>query len=435
MEKIKKPSILIINSLDPTKGSAIGALKTYNLFKQAGYDVDLLTKYKVEGYPHFLSVYDCYQRKNTWKFWLSSKLKALYYKTLFRQKKDYYFFYRRETSPPIPVSKILAKIDKHYDIVHVYFWQGMLSFHTVKAIYDKLHCFVRFACADYSVMSGGCHFTGDCVKYKTGCGSCPAIYSNNSHDFTAFNVNYRKSFLKEVKPVISVNNYMKNNFFNKAYLYKNYDRLITATPTIDLSVFHPIDKSILREKYRIPQEKKFILFFGSQGLNDERKGIKYLLEALKIFYNRLNDNQRRSVLLLLAGKNIDEIKERLLFDYKSLGFLSVDKLPQIYSLANVFLSPSVNDAGPLMLLQSMACGTPVIAFEMGYALDFVKGHKTGYCAMLRDSESFAEGIYNIFKLSPDNYKEMSHECLSISNKYFSSKTYIDNYMKVYNEYK
>ena len=435
MEKIKKPSILIINSLDPTKGSAIGALKTYNLFKQAGYDVDLLTKYKVEGYPHFLSVYDSYPRQDTWKFWFSSKLKALYFKTLLRQKKDYYFFYRKETTPPVPVSKVLAKIVKHYDIVHVYFWQEMLSFHTVKAIYDKLHCFVRFACADYSVMAGGCHFTGDCVKYKTGCGSCPAIYSNNPHDFTAFNVNYRKLFLEEVKPVISVNNYMKNNFFKESYLYRDYDRLLTVNPLIDLTVFRPYDKSMLREEYGIPQEKEFILFFGSQGLNDERKGIKYLLEALKIFYDRLNDKQRKSVMLLLAGKNMDEIKDWLLFDYKSLGFLSVDKLPQIYSLASVFLSPSVNDAGPLMLLQSLACGTPVVAFEMGYAFDFVKNRNTGYCAELRNSESFAEGIYSMFNLSLEKYQEMSHERLTLSNKFFSSKAFIDNYIQVYNQYK
>lgn len=431
----RKPRILIISSLDPTKGSGIAALKIYELFKQAHYEVDLLTKYKKNDFPEFISVYDeCEEQKN-WQKWFFQKFRALYLKFFFRQKKDYYFFYKKETTPPVPISKVLEKIVKPYDIVHIYFWQGLLSFHTVRAIYEKLHCFIRFACADYSIMSGGCHFTGECVRYKIGCGACPAIYSNDTNDFTAFNVNYRKQFLSEVNPVVAVNSYMKNNFFANSYLYKNYKKIIVTAPVIDLTVFSPMNKSLLRDKYQIPAEKTFLMFFGSQGLNDDRKGIKYLLEALKIFFDRLNDVQRNSVMLLLAGKNIDEIKDRLLFDYKSLGFLSIDELPRIYSLANVFLSPSVNDAGPLMLLQSLACGTPVVAFEMGYALDFVKNRNTGYCAELRNSESFAEGIYSMFNLTLEKYQEMSRECLTLSNKYFSSKAYIDNYIQIYNQYK
>lgn len=431
----RKPRILIISSLDPTKGSGIAALKIYELFKQAHYEVDLLTKYKKNDFPEFLSVYDDCENQKNWKKWFLQKFRALYLKFFFRQKKDYYFFYKKETTPPVPISKVLEKIVKPYDIVHIYFWQGLLSFHTVKAIYEKLHCFIRFACADYSIMSGGCHFTGECMRYKIGCGACPAIYSNDTNDFTAFNVNYRKQFLSEVNPVVAVNSYMKSNFFSNSYLYKNYKKIIITAPVVDLTVFSPKDKSLLRSKYQIPAEKTFLMFFGSQGLNDERKGIKYLLEALNIFYNRLDNRQRNSVLLLLAGNHVDEIKNFLMFDYRSLGYLSVYDLSQIYSLADVFLSPSVNDAGPLMLVQSIACGTPVVAFEMGYALDFVKGRNTGYCAMLRNSESFAEGIYNMFKLSPDKYREMSHECLMISQEEFSSKAYINNYMDVYYRYK
>lgn len=74
---------------------------------------------------------------------------------------------------------MINSIRKSYDVVFVVFWQGMLSFQTIEAIYDKFDSQFYFWCVDYSPMSGGCHFIGDCQKYVTGCGACPAIYSKN----------------------------------------------------------------------------------------------------------------------------------------------------------------------------------------------------------------------------------------------------------------
>lgn len=428
----KKPRILIISSADPTKGPGIVAQNAYKIFKENDFKVDLLTKYKTNGHPEYLSVYNCQQ--NNFLERIRVKVNRLYRKLNIKQTPGYFFFYRKDTTPPIAVSKVLKRITKQYDVVFVYFWQGMLSYKTIEAIYDKLQCLIRFCGVDYSQMAGGCHFTGDCEKYKTGCGACPAIYSDNINDFTAFNVRYRKKVLEKVHPVICGNNYMQT-FYKRSYLLKDYDRLEKTYALINHQIFYPRNKSVLRKEYAIPESKKYIFFFAAQNLHDERKGISYLLSAISSFYKRLTDNERNSILLLLAGKDIDAIKEQLWFDYKYLGYISIDELAKVYSLANVFLSPSVNDAGPLTVYQSISCGTPVVSFEMGAAIDAIKDKNTGYCAELRNAEDYAKGMEYIYRLSDEDYASMRKMCQEVSIQLTSEEAFIDRFLNIYNLYR
>lgn len=434
MMESKKPRILIISSLNPTRDSGIVALNGYNAFKNYGYEVDLLTVFQTEGYPEFLSVYNCLEReKRIFIVKVKNRINRILRRLNIKQKYGHYFFYRKETCPPVPIHEVLRCIKKQYDVVYIYFWQNMLSYQTVERIYEKLHCSVFFWGVDYSAMAGGCHFIGDCQRYKIGCGNCPGIYSVNLKDFTSFNVNFRKKVLEKVRPIICGNKYMQT-FYRQSYLLRNYDRIETVYPIIDNDIFKPIDKIFLREKYQIPSNKKRLFFFGAQSLNDKRKGISYLLSALEIFYNQLTEDERNSILLILAGRNIDPIKDRLLFDYKYLGFISTGELPEVYSLADAFLSPSVNDAGPLMVNQSLICGTPVVAFEMGTALDMVKDKGTGYCAKLCNAEDFAKGMKYIFNLSQNDYEKMSKQCRCVAMELTSEENFVKQFDLTYNQY-
>lgn len=428
------PKILLINSVDPTIGPGVLALDAYNAFKANGYCVDLLTKYPVKNCPDFITVYK--HKPNKIEDKVRSKIKNLFKiicgKNL-NPENGYYFFYKKEDSPQVPIHKVLNVVDKKYDAVIIMFWQELLSFSTIKAIYNKLQCQIHFFCVDYSPMSGGCHFTGSCERYKIGCGCCIANRSDNPNDFTSYNVQYRKACYDTIKPVVHVNSYMKS-FFDKSFLLKNYDRKVISYPIIDTDFYKPTENVVLlREKYNIPNDK-FVIFLGSQDISDERKGIKYLLEALSIIYNKLSVEDRNNVLLLLAGRNINYIKEQLCFEYKYLGFVKQEQLRDAYCISNVFLCSSVNDAGPLMVNQSEACGTPIVAFEMGTALDVVKNMDTGYCAKLRDSEDFANGIDYIMHLSKEQYDQMRKKCRATAVKFTCAKAYTDRFLCVYNKY-
>lgn len=435
----KLPTILVLTSVNPYKGPAIVAETAYQAFLHQGFDVDFMCPYPVDEHPEYLHIYNGKKNKFSLLFHPITLTIKMYNHILKQigvrqQQSGYYFFYEKETNPPIPVKDVVNSIHKSYDVVFVVFWQGMFSFQTIEAIYDKFYSQFYFWCVDYSPMSGGCHFIGDCQKYMTGCGACPAIYSKNKKDFTRFNVEYRKQVYEKVKPIVMGNTYMMK-FYDSSYLLKDYDRKMCCLPLVDNNMYFPRNKMFVRQKYNIPEDKKFLIFFGSQNLNDERKGIRYLLEALSILYGKLNNEGRNNILLILAGRNIDPIKEKLYFDYNYLGYVNPIDLPDIYSMSDVFLSPSVNDAGPTMVNQSMACGTPVVAFDMGTAIDVIKGHNTGYCAELRNAEDFAYGIEKIFKMSLKEYQTMCDDCRQLSLSLTSEKAFCDNFLKYYYKYK
>ncbi|MBR5642772.1 MAG: glycosyltransferase [Salinivirgaceae bacterium] len=430
----KQPKVLVISSVDPSIGPAIVALEHYNALKKAGLEVDFLTKYPVEGHPEFISVLN--KKIQTPRLWIRIKEKVkhiLHVPKCPKQLPGYYFFYEKETEPPVSVDLVLEKVQKPYDVVYIVFWQELLSFATIDALFDKLHCQFQFQSADYSPMSGGCHFTGNCLRYQTGCGRCPAICSNDENDFTKWNVEYRKQVYKKVHPIVYGNTYM-NFFFKKSYLLGEYDRLETVLPLVNADKYSPQNIISVREKYSIPSEKEFIMFMGSQSLSDERKGISYLLQALKYLYEDLTIEDRAKILLVLAGRDIEPIKTYLCFDYLYLGYVKSEELPGIYSMANVFLSPSVNDAGPTMVNQAMSCGTPIVAFEMGTALDVVKEQGTGYCAKLRDAKDFANGIKSIYQLSPIQFEALKSRCRDVSLNLTSTDSFVRNFFRIYNKY-
>lgn len=415
--------ILFISSASPLQGPGSIGLDIYNAFKEKRCTIDFLTLYRVRGYPEIKYVYKKPAKWHNLDFKIRRKLFLKY-------KGEYSFFYEREIHPPVSISKVLKLVNKPYDLVLILFWQELLSFQTIDKLYDKLQCKFVFYCADYSPMSGGCHFTGDCWRFETGCGCCPAFGSSDSNDFTHWNVEYRKKVYEKVKPVILANTYMLDSFMKKSFLLKD-QRLEFASTLLDLDKFRPLKRN--KELYRhfnISLEKKYILSFGCQSLTDKRKGMSYLLDALNMAYEQMSLDERRKVVLLFIGNNGGQIESYLKFDYKNLGFISISELPYFYSVSTMFLCASVNDAGPSMLCQSIACGTPIVAFEMGTALDVLKNHNTGYCARLCDSADLACGILYLMRLNKADYQDVRDECRKVAEHLNSKETFVSTVLNV-----
>jgi len=430
------PRVLIISSVDPTQGTGTVALNFYKVLKAQGIDVDILTKYPVPGHPEFLYVVKqmpdgSHSIEDEVMAWQHRK--SLRIASRICQQGNHAFDYPKETTPPVSPWMVTRKIQKPYDVVIIVFWYQLLSYQTVQAIYDKLHCQIHFRCPDNQPIAGGCHFIGNCERLSEGCGSCPGLQNSGPHDFTAFNVRYRGKVLAHVRPIVFGNTHMQM-IHRKSALLREYDRLETVYPLVDNDFFHPIDKQEARRAFDITPNKRFILFFGCSLLNEERKGMKYLLQALRLFHDGLTEQQRAEVLLVVAGNYAEDLLRQLPFDYQFIGFVAFEKLPLVYSLANAFLCPSVDDAGPSMVNQSLSCGTPVVAFNIGTALDMVQGHNTGYCAELRDVEDYANGIRHIYTRSSEEYRAMCLACRDLALERTTSAAFVKSFVNIYSKY-
>ncbi len=394
--------VLFISSINPIKGPGTIGLDYVNALRKYGYNVDFLTKYKVDKIHNIKYVYP--KKKDS----LFSFIEKIRRKLFEPYVGTHYLFYRKESSPPVKINKILKKIDDDYDILIIYFWQGLLSYRTVEAIYDKMKKTpkVMFFNADYSTMTGGCHFIGDCTNYRHGCGYCPMLRFKHKNDFTSWNVKDRIRINAKIKPIVRVNSYMKS-FFEKSPVMQSGAAMSKSTMLLDLDRFRPINRDECKSKLHLHiNESKFIILFGCQGLNEDRKGIKYLLRALDELYDKMSSRERDDIVVMTIGRDSESISDKIRFDQKHLGYINIDDLPYVYALADIFVSPSINDAGPSMVNQSIACGTPVVSFEMGTALDVIKGTGAGICVPLKDVKGMANAILDILHLNSEEKKIM-----------------------------
>lgn len=205
---------------------------------------------------------------------------------------------------------------------------------------------------------------------------------------------------------------MRDFFYSKAFL--THDAQMQLTPDCtDLTFLRPLPAEPLRPKYGIPERKRFVIAFGFQILTEERKGISYIIEALNLVYDSMTDDEREKTLIIAIGRDGESLNEKFKLDYKYLGYIPLAQLPEFYSIASVFVGASIYDAGPSTYVQTIACGTPLVAFEMGAALDVLRGKDTGYCAKLRDSADLAKGVLSILRMAPDEYINLRQRCAGL----------------------
>ena len=94
--------------------------------------------------------------------------------------------------------------------------------------------------------------------------------------------------------------------------------------------------------------------------------------------------------IIVAGGECGDFPEE--YDVRKVGKLSFEDLFRAYACADLFLCPSLEDSGPMMINYGVMAYIPVVAFEMGVALDIIRHKENGYIAKWRDVDDFAEGI-------------------------------------------
>ena len=330
----------------------------------------------------------------------------------------YFFGYEDENHPPYDIKQILDKIEPIYDWVIIQNWDGFIGAKTIEAIFDKLHKPIVLAQPDYCAITGGCHYFYDCKGYESGCLNCPA---SRGSKFPAYNAIERKRIWEKTKVFITGNDYTEK-IIKKSYVY-NGQPVLKGEPIINEKVFCPKNRSLIREKWNIEKKYKYILCFGAQSISEPRKGMKYLMESLDLLNGLITDRMRQSIFILVAGKAENLSVFHPPFPFKALGYLDMNSLADMYAVSDAFLCPSIEDAGPMMINQSISCGTPVVAFEMGAALSVIKGKGTGYVATLYDSRDYANGILEILKQSDNERRSMRERCRALAMDTSSFEAY------------
>jgi D-inositol-3-phosphate glycosyltransferase len=178
-------------------------------------------------------------------------------------------------------------------------------------------------------------------------------------------------------------------------LYGARDEAIAVVPCgVDLDLFSPMDKEFARRRLGLRDAERIILFVGRI---EPLKGIDILISAAA----QLHENENFAVLIVggdaRAESQIAELRSlasRLGVDHhiSFVGAVAHDKLPLYYNAADVCVVPSYYESFGLVAVESMACGTPVVASRVGGLTSTISDGETGYLIPWRCPEPFAERL-------------------------------------------
>ncbi|MFW5983450.1 MAG: glycosyltransferase [bacterium] len=404
-------NILIISSSSSSRNASIvieDLRKALELID--GVKVNILARRWDKYEPNVQTLDNTFKVK---KQWLTKKARSALKKAgiivdkLDKTNRDYNIRNYDQTKDFHSTKKILKKIKERPDAIFVLSMQNNFNFKNLSelSIYYNIPVFIRMA--DMAPMTGGCHYAWECKGYQNKCGNCPAYKSTNEKDQSRINWEFKKYYtdIAYLIPVAGSEQQYQQLLSSSLFEDKPKYKIINS---INPDKYKPGDKLESRKILGLPPKKK-ILFFGAVSYNVRRKGFYELTAALQILANVIDNTIKENLLLVGAGKNLDFMNE-IDLSSKSIGYLNHDQLIHAYRAADVFLSPSIEDSGPMMIRQAAMTGTPIVAFNIGNALDFVISGKTGYRAKLYDVNDFAGGIKSMLELKDAEYKKMCENC-------------------------
>lgn len=287
---------------------------------------------------------------------------------------------------------------------------------------------------DMWALTGHCAYAYDCERWRTGCYDCPLLKGSGRQIVEPAPVPGDRSRLvwKAKRRVYQTT--PLHMVTPSKWLYGLVRENILASSVtvhcipygIDLGVFHPLDQSVAREALNLPMDAHIVFFSAAQVMN-RRKGLTYLMAALE----RLADDD--SIWLLTSGGRVDLGTQVERFKVRQLGHLSDEHLQRLaFAAADLCVYPTLADNQPLVLIEALACGTPIVSFDVGGVSEMVRHMETGYLARYQDPYDLAKGIQML--LNDDTLRaQMCHRCREIAKSNYPLELQARRYLEVYEQ--
>jgi glycosyltransferase involved in cell wall biosynthesis len=231
--------------------------------------------------------------------------------------------------------------------------------------------------------------------------------------------------LTSADAVIALTEHMKRE------MQKTSNRSIHVIPTgVDPSRFEGVSKDHARDKLHLGQEAKVIIYVGRLC---PIKGLEYLIKAMRLIKDEENDAR-----LVLVGEGEERghleglvsqlgLKECTTFT----GKVPNEAVPEHMAAGNVFVLPSLSEGFPLVVLEAMAAGLPIVATNVGGIPEFIVNAENGFLVEPKDPEQIAEKVCLL--LGDDELRRRISENNKEKARDYSWENIIDRLEHVYTD--
>ena len=391
--------IVILNTSERTGGAAVAAGRLGKALGQAGIQVDKLI------------------RENTWlnrfRFYWE---RLIIFLCNHLNRKNLFAVSIANTGMDLSGHPLV----KDADIIHLH-WinQGFLSLKDIEELV-KLNKPIVWTMHDMWPCTGMCHHARDCEKFQMICESCFFLKSKGK-DLSTSVFDKKLSLYKEANITFVGCSRWLSGKAKKSYLLR--DKTVLSIPNpIDTEVYHPMDQDMTRELLGLPSGKRLLLF-GALNVTDKRKGIDYLIEALRKI-------EKQDVELVVFGQAKDDIRGLFPVSIHSMGYLSDEsKIVALYNAVDMFITSSLEENLPNTIMESMACGTPCVGFEIGGIPEMIDHKINGYVASYKDASDLANGIRWV--LEHEDQQALSDACVKKVQENYTEEVVAKQYMALY----
>jgi glycosyltransferase involved in cell wall biosynthesis len=310
------------------------------------------------------------------------------------------------------------------DVIHLHWIANFVDYQDFWRS-RPLHTPVVWRLADMNPFTGGCHFDHGCGKYANGCGACPQLGSSNPLDLSHQIWRRKQAALAAVDPdmfhIVALTRSAAEDV-RRSGLFGRFP--VSVIPNgVDTDTFAPRDKAAARQELGLPRAARIVLFCA-HWVEDRRKGFDLLDQAL----SGLDEVQ--DLFLVTVGNGTPRVQARI--PHAHLGHVNDDQLlSRVYSAADVFVCPSVQEMFAKTPLEAMACGTPVIGFEgVGGVSEVVRQRVTGNLVGQADVNALRNAIRDLLEDSQGRAC-MSAACRQLVLQEFAVDMQVKRYLTLY----
>jgi glycosyltransferase involved in cell wall biosynthesis len=312
------------------------------------------------------------------------------------------------------------------DIIHLHWINA--GFLSLKSLRELLHLGkpLVWTFHDMWPFTGGCHYALDCKEYTRECGDCPYLKKPGKRDLSHCIWKKKEELFRDSQVRVVTPSKWLGDCVSESTMLSHWQHTTIHNP-IDHELFKPLKREEACHKLGLDSSKKYILF-GAANMKNMLKGYPYFLEAVQILAERFHVGDDTEILLF--GKTRGDVVQTLPLPTREFAFVKSNRtMIELYSVAHLFVIPSLQDNLPNTILESMFCGTPVVGFRTGGIPEMIIHRENGYLAEYKSPPDLAEGM--AWGLFAESYDKLSARTRALALEKFSKELSIQRHMELY----